>query len=73
VGPRAGLDGRKIFPQPGFDPRTVQPVVSLYTDWATRPILLLLLLLLLLLVVVVVVVVVNSSISSSSVVVAVVQ
>ena len=28
---------RKISPQPGFDPRTVQPVVSRYTDWATRP------------------------------------
>ena len=24
---------------PGFDPRIVQPVVSLYTDWTTRPIL----------------------------------
>jgi hypothetical protein len=38
-----GLQGRsgrvrKISPQPGFDPRTVQPVVSRYTDWATRPI-----------------------------------
>ena len=22
---------------PGFDPRTVQPVASRYTDWATRP------------------------------------
>jgi hypothetical protein len=29
---------RKISPPPGFDPRTVQPVVSRYTDWATRPI-----------------------------------
>ena len=28
---------RKISPQPGFDPRTVQPVASRYTDWATRP------------------------------------
>ena len=37
VGPRAGLDGPKISSQPGFDPRTVQPVVSRYTDWATRP------------------------------------
>ena len=36
-GPRAGLDGRKISPPPGFDPRTVQSVVSRYTDWATRP------------------------------------
>ena len=25
---------RKIFPPPGFDPRTVQPVDSRYTDWA---------------------------------------
>jgi len=24
---------RKISPLPGFDPRTVQPVVSQYTDW----------------------------------------
>ena len=32
VGPRAGLDGPKISPPPGFDPRTVQPVVSRYTD-----------------------------------------
>jgi len=39
VGPRAGLDGRKISPPPGFDPPTVQPVVSRYTDWATRTIL----------------------------------
>ena len=37
VGPRAGLDGRKISSPPGFNPRTVQPVVSRYTDWATRP------------------------------------
>ena len=28
---------RKILPPPGFDPRTVQPVSSHYTDWATRP------------------------------------
>jgi hypothetical protein len=27
---------RKISPPPGFDPRTVQPVASRYTDWATR-------------------------------------
>jgi hypothetical protein len=32
VGHRAGLDGRNISPSPGFDPRTVQPVVSRYTD-----------------------------------------
>ena len=37
VGPRAGLDGRKISPPPGFDPRTAQPVASRYTDYATRP------------------------------------
>jgi len=28
---------RKISPPPGFDPRTVQPVASPYTNWATRP------------------------------------
>ena len=28
---------RKISPPPGFDPQTVQPVASRYTDWATRP------------------------------------
>jgi hypothetical protein len=28
---------RKISPTPGFAPRTVQPVVSRYTDWATQP------------------------------------
>jgi hypothetical protein len=27
---------RKISPPPGFDPRTVQPVVSRYTDGAIR-------------------------------------
>ena len=25
---------RKISPQPEFDPRTIQPVASRYTDWA---------------------------------------
>ena len=25
---------QKISPPPGFDPRTVQPVTSRYTDWA---------------------------------------
>jgi hypothetical protein len=25
---------RKISPPPAFDPRTVQPVASRYTDWA---------------------------------------
>jgi len=34
VGPRAGLDGCEKSPPPGFDPRTVQPVVSRYTDRA---------------------------------------
>jgi len=28
---------RKISPPPGFDPRTVQPVDSRYTDYAIRP------------------------------------
>ena len=28
---------RKISPPPGFDPRTIQPVASPYTDWVTRP------------------------------------
>jgi len=38
VGPGAGLDRlRKISPPPGFDPRTVQPVASRYTDCATWP------------------------------------
>jgi len=33
VGPRAGLDGcGKACHPPGFDPRTVQPVASRYTD-----------------------------------------
>jgi hypothetical protein len=27
---------RKISPLRGFDPRTVQPIASRYTDWATR-------------------------------------
>ena len=26
-----------LAPPPGFDPRTVQPVASRYTDWTTRP------------------------------------
>ena len=29
---------RKISPPPGFDPPTVQPVTSRYTDYTTRPI-----------------------------------
>ena len=28
---------RKMSPPPGFYPRTVQPVASRYTDYATRP------------------------------------
>ena len=33
--PGAGLDGcGESRPPPGFDPRTVQPVASRYTDWA---------------------------------------
>jgi hypothetical protein len=28
---------RKMSPPPGFDPRTVKPVASRYTDWATWP------------------------------------
>jgi hypothetical protein len=28
---------RKISPPPGFDPRTVQPIASRYTDSATGP------------------------------------
>ena len=38
VGPRAGLDrcGKSRLP-PGFDPRTVHPVASRYTDYAPRP------------------------------------
>jgi hypothetical protein len=36
VGPTAGLDRcGKSCPPPGFDPRTVQPVASRYTDYAT--------------------------------------
>jgi hypothetical protein len=35
MGPKAGLDVcEKSRPPPGFDPRTVQPVASRYTDWA---------------------------------------
>jgi hypothetical protein len=37
-GPRVGLDECENSrpPPPGFDPSTVQPVASRYTDWATR-------------------------------------
>jgi hypothetical protein len=35
VGPRAGQEHvQKICSPPGFDPQTVQPVASCYTDWA---------------------------------------
>ena len=35
LGPRAGVDScGKSHPTPGFDPRTVQPVASRYTDYA---------------------------------------
>ena len=27
-------DAENLAPQPGFDPRTIQPVTSRYTDWA---------------------------------------
>jgi len=40
VGPRTGLDRcGKSRPPWGFDPWTVQPVASHYTDYTTRPIL----------------------------------
>jgi len=35
MGPGAGLDGCGKHPPPGFDLRTVQPVASRLTDWAT--------------------------------------
>ena len=28
---------QKISPPQGFDPRTIQPIASRYTDWATQP------------------------------------
>jgi len=34
VGPRAGLDRCGKFAPPGFDPRTVQPVANLCTEYA---------------------------------------
>ena len=38
MAPRASLDRcRKSRPTAGFDSRTVQPVASRYTDYATRP------------------------------------
>jgi hypothetical protein len=32
-GPKTGLDDAENLTPPGFDPRTVQPVASRYTDW----------------------------------------
>ena len=38
MGSRAGVDRcGKFRPPPGFDPGTVQPVTSRYTDYATWP------------------------------------
>jgi len=37
VGPRGGLDGRKISSPTGFDPGPSSPQLSRYSDWATRP------------------------------------
>jgi len=37
VGPRSGLDGRKISCPPGFDPGPSSPWLNRYTDWATGP------------------------------------
>jgi len=37
VGPGQSGQVWKILPQPGFNPRTVQPIASRYTDYATRP------------------------------------
>ena len=34
LGGSQGRSGRVRSPPPGFDPRTVQPVASRYTDWA---------------------------------------
>ena len=34
---RSGGQVRKISPPPGFDPRSVKPLASRYTDYATRP------------------------------------
>jgi len=36
VGPRASLDGRKISSPTRIRSQTVQPIVSCYTNWATR-------------------------------------
>ena len=37
-GPQSRSGRVENLAPPGFDPRTVQPVVNRYTDWATRPI-----------------------------------
>ena len=37
AGPQGRSGRAENLAPPGFDPRTVQPVVSRYTDWATRP------------------------------------
>ena len=38
LGVSQGRSGRaENFAPPGFNARTVQPVVSRYTDWTTRP------------------------------------
>jgi hypothetical protein len=36
-GPQGRSGWAENLALPGFDPRTIQPVVSRYTDWATRP------------------------------------
>ena len=36
-GPQDRFGRAENLAPPGFDPRTVQPAVSRYTDWATRP------------------------------------
>jgi hypothetical protein len=36
-GPQVRSGRPENLAPPGFDPRTVQPVLSRYTDWATRP------------------------------------
>ena len=41
LGGPQGRSGRaEILAPPGFDPQTVQPVVSRYIDWTTQPTLL---------------------------------
>ena len=37
-GPQGRSGQEENLTPPGFDSQTVQPVVSRYTDWATRPI-----------------------------------